>query len=99
MHLFDRGAMDAIDLIVYLRIKPEQSLQRIRQRGRPEEKVLDLDSLKFLHTLHEQLFHPETKGWPVCLERIPILIIDSNNSVDKLIDSIQNYQQSAALST
>lgn len=43
-HYFRRGAMDHIDVIVYLRVEPEICLQRIRKRARKEELGLTLVS-------------------------------------------------------
>ena len=41
-------------LIVYLRASPEKSLERIRARGRPEEKHITLEFLREIHFLHDE---------------------------------------------
>ncbi|CAF4715941.1 unnamed protein product, partial [Rotaria magnacalcarata] len=38
-----------LDLIIYLRAKPETCLERIKSRNRPEEQSITLDYLQQLH--------------------------------------------------
>lgn len=43
-------------LYVYLRSSPEKCLERVKQRGRLEERDVDLDFLQDLHERHEKLY-------------------------------------------
>lgn len=61
------------DLIVYLRTRPEEVFERIKQRKRQEEYNINLKYLERLHELHEDwLVHNEHNS------SIPILILDAN---------------------
>lgn len=44
------------DAFIYLRVSPENSLKRIQDRERKEERNIPLDYLKDLHRRHEALF-------------------------------------------
>ncbi|XP_069105169.1 thymidine kinase 2, mitochondrial-like [Argopecten irradians] len=69
-----------IDLIVYLRAKPEVCQNRIRMRNRAEEKGVPIDYLKSLHSLHEDWLIEENKfKLPA-----PLLIIDANHDIADL---------------
>jgi thymidine kinase len=61
-----------LDLIIYLRAKPETCLERIRTRNRPEEQSITLDYLNQLHERHEE--------WLSSRNRTPILIVDANQT-------------------
>ncbi|XP_064641117.1 thymidine kinase 2, mitochondrial-like [Lineus longissimus] len=62
-----------LDLIVYLRTTPETCLERIRNRGRKEEKPIPIDYLKKLHDLHEEWLIRNKQYIPA-----PVLILDAN---------------------
>ena len=70
----------AISGIVYVDTKPEVCYERLKPRGRIEEKGVDLDYLKLIDEYH--------KKW-ILSERPNILIIDNN--LDKL--SSQDYKE------
>lgn len=63
-----------IDLIVYLRTKPETVYKRIQERCRKEEKGITIDYLKSLHDLHEK--------WLILKSDFkvpaPVLVLDAN---------------------
>ena len=62
------------NLIVYLRASPEKSLERIRARGRPEEKHITLEFLREIHFLHEQWLIDKT----FCRDiKTRVLVIDA----------------------
>ena len=46
--------------IIYLRTDPEVCMERIKKRNRSEEKDLDIEYLKKLHTKHEEWFPDQT---------------------------------------
>lgn len=41
---------------IYLKTSPETSLERIRDRGRPEESLIDIKYTRNLHIIHEDYF-------------------------------------------
>ncbi len=49
------------DIILYLRTRPEQCMERIRSRGREEESAITMDYLQRLHEKHEA-WMPEQEG-------------------------------------
>ena len=59
-------------LYVYLRSSPEKCLDRIKQRGRLEERDVDLEFLEDLHQRHEKLY----KKLDARDEKILILDVD-----------------------
>ena len=63
------------DLIIYLDVKPEIALQRIKLRSRECEKQLPLDYLKQLKAGYEDWLNDVEK-------RIPVLRIDWNEFKD-----------------
>ncbi|XP_078095492.1 deoxycytidine kinase 2-like [Mustelus asterias] len=77
------GNRIALEGIIYLQASPEKCLERLRQRGRDEEKEVQLDYLKQLHSRHE--------NWLVkhCMElhfehlkNIPVLVLDVNEDFE-----------------
>ena len=69
---------DNVIKYIYLRCSPETAYERIKKRGREEEKNITLDYLKKIHSYHEK--------WLLNLE--DILIIDC----DKDFESDLDYQ-------
>ncbi len=59
------------DLIVYLRASVPTLLQRIRQRGREYEQVIDPSYLARLNDLYE--------AWAARFDRCPVLVIPTDN--------------------
>ena len=66
------------EYIIYLRCDPKTSFERIKKRGREEEKNITLEYLEKLHKYHEI--------WLTCKNNV--LIIDC----DKDFESSQEYQ-------
>jgi len=64
-----------LDLIIYLRAKPETCLERIKTRNRPEEQSITLDYLNKLHERHEEWLSSRTHTLT-----IPVLIIDADQT-------------------
>ena len=68
-------------LVVYLKATPEKALQRIRSRGRPEERDIDLRFLREIHKLHEDWLIHRT----ICTEldlKILVINVDDENEAD-----------------
>jgi len=55
------------DLYVYLKTSPAVAMSRAEKRGRPEEKMVELDLLTRLHELHE--------NWLERDETVPVLVV------------------------
>lgn len=68
-----------VDMIIYLRCRPQKVMDRVRARSRAEEKNISLEYLKNLHDLHEDWL---MKGkYPV---PAPVLVLDTNCSQGSL---------------
>jgi deoxyadenosine/deoxycytidine kinase len=95
-----------VDLIVYLRTKPEVVQERIRKRCRNEEKAIPLSYLKSLHDLHESwliqdsslssldsvlIRNPEDrKSFSL---PAPVLVLDANYSTDVMIEIFESRRE------
>lgn len=64
------------DLIVYIRTSPEKLMKRIQQRGRSEEREIELHFLREIHDNYE--------AWLKSTENIPIIILNGDTVLDKL---------------
>ena len=53
-----------VDLIIYLRTSPEVAWERVKDRARAEEKVIPLEYLKELHSLHEEWLMTQNTNVP-----------------------------------
>ena len=70
----------SIDLVLYLKTRPETAYARVLQRDREEEQNLSLDYLKDIHRLHENwLIQPNQYPTPA-----QVLVIDYDIELDKL---------------
>jgi deoxyadenosine/deoxycytidine kinase len=67
--------------IVYLRVSPSKSVERIRSRHRDGEEKIDLPYIEMLHLAHEEWIH--------CLmsDGVPVLILDGEQDGDAAIDA------------
>ena len=54
-----------LDLIVYLKVSPEEALDRIHRRNRESEKAITLDYLKRLDDSYEQWIEDMSKTTPI----------------------------------
>ncbi|KAL3859905.1 hypothetical protein ACJMK2_010089 [Sinanodonta woodiana] len=70
-----------VDLIVYLRTRPEVVFQRLKDRNRAEEQRITLEYLQALHDLHEEWLIKKSKFPTPC----PVLVIDANNSLPEML--------------
>jgi deoxyadenosine/deoxycytidine kinase len=68
------------NIIIYLRCKPETALNRIKKRGRVEEKDITIEYLNDLHKYHEE--------WLGCPD-LNVVVIDC----DKDFENDTDYQQ------
>ena len=64
------------DLIIYIRTSPSTVYERIKQRGRSEERKVDQNYLTLLHSLHEKWILKQKKGL--------VFIIDGNLKFEEL---------------
>ena len=85
---------------VYLRTDPECVYDRIIQRARPEEKVVEIEYVKQLHDRHEEwllsgfngkipygtLINKKNDMLPHC----PVLVIDSTKSIKEGMEQIRD---------
>ena len=71
----------SLDLIVYLRTRPEVAFQRMQSRGRAEESVVPLSYLESLHQCYEDwLIHKKFGA-----ERLPpVLVLDANPELEEM---------------
>lgn len=79
--------------IIYLRCLPEVSLERIKVRGREEEKNITLEYLQELHNAHENWLISNSNS-----NESNILILDCNKDFEhdelyrnELIEKVKNY--------
>ena len=75
------------DLFVYLRTDPEVAYQRCVQRGRTEERDLNLDFFKDLHHRHDKVFVEDRDHLPA-----PALVIDGNLPLSQMADAIMDIE-------
>jgi deoxyadenosine/deoxycytidine kinase len=66
-----------IDLIVYIRTRPEKALERVRIRGRQEENCIKLPFLREIHQLHENWLMDHKFPLPA-----PVLVIEADQSLE-----------------
>jgi len=62
------------NIIIYLRCQPEIALERIKKRGRIEEKDITLEYLSDLHKYHE--------NWLISNPNLNVIIIDCNKDFE-----------------
>ncbi len=77
-----------LDLIIYLRAKPETCLERIKTRNRPEEQSITLDYLKQLHERHEEWLSSQTRTLIT-----PVLIVDANQTKENVYSDTNIHLQ------
>lgn len=78
-----------LDLIIYLRCKPQKVMDRIKVRSRKEEKDISIEYIQSLHDLHEDWL--VNGKFPV---PAPVLILDTNckqSSLSKLYEKAAPY--------
>lgn len=69
--------------IIYLKLKPEQCMERIKHRKRPEEKELSLKYIKILHSYYKKLFEDDKYRL-----NIPIFVLWAHRPENELIENI-----------
>jgi len=70
------------DIVVFLQAPVETLLERIRRRGNPAERHIDLDYLRALSDAYTRFFH--------YYDRSPLLIVNSTDM--DLVDNAQHYR-------
>ncbi|XP_051896882.1 deoxycytidine kinase 2-like [Pristis pectinata] len=93
------GIRIALEGIIYLQASPEKCLERLQQRGRNEEKNVQLDYLEKLHSQHENwLVNKSTQVHFEHLKTIPVLVLDVNEEFENdksrqetLLKQVKNF--------
>ncbi|XP_067879273.1 deoxycytidine kinase 2-like isoform X2 [Heterodontus francisci] len=93
------GSRLALEGIIYLQAFPEKCLERLQQRGRDEEKEIQLEYLKQLHLQHENwLVRHSTELHFEHLKNIPVLVLDVSEEFEddksrqeKLFEQVKNF--------
>uniref|UniRef100_UPI00398E526F deoxycytidine kinase 2-like n=1 Tax=Pristiophorus japonicus TaxID=55135 RepID=UPI00398E526F len=93
------GNRIALEGIIYLQASPEKCLERLQRRGRDEEKEVQLDYLKQLHSRHENwLVKHSTELHFEHLKTIPVLVLDVNEEFEddksrqeNLFEQVKNF--------
>lgn len=83
--VYDQLTIDTVvpDLVVYLQAPAEVLMERIRRRGNPAERYIDLDYLQALNDAYTRFFH--------YYDQSPLLIV---NSADfDLVGNPDHYRQ------
>ncbi|XP_044252627.1 deoxynucleoside kinase-like isoform X2 [Tribolium madens] len=75
-----------LDLIVYLRSTPEVVYERIKARGRPEERRISLDYLRDLHQSHEEWLMKENS-------ETPVLVMDADKTLEEVKDQFKQNEK------
>jgi deoxyadenosine/deoxycytidine kinase len=73
------------DMILYLRTNPKIALQRIKNRGRPEESAIDLKYLHQLYAHYELWFKHEQKIPVIVVESLDLKEINISNIVNQIM--------------
>jgi len=76
----------SVDRIVYIKSDPEMLLNRIRMRGRKEEKHLTTKYLKTLHEKHNEWLEKGKHPIPA-----PVDIFDGNKNLDEFTKDILHW--------
>ena len=76
-----------IDLVIYLRTSPEVAYQRLKERARPEEKIVPLEYLQELHNLHEEWLKDTTNTGGG-----KILVIDADKDIEQVPDVYSEHE-------
>ena len=74
--------------IVYLQVNPEEALERIRLRGRPEEQGITLEYLRRLGDLHDEVFVRNAAAF-----NIPIKVMTSDLGTPQLASEVAQFAQ------
>lgn len=83
--VYERLTIDTVvpDIVVYLQAPAEVLLERIRRRGNPAERHIDLDYLQALNDAYTRFFHYYNQS--------PLLIVNSTDF--DLVNNPDHYRQ------
>lgn len=79
--------------IIYLKASPETCLCRIKNRGRQEEKDIDINFLEKIHDLHENIINKYLEDENNCVIVIPFEgdFVNNEQFKNKIINKINMY--------
>jgi deoxyadenosine/deoxycytidine kinase len=73
-----------LDLIIYLRIKPETAFSRMKARGRVEEDSCPFEYLRDLHESYEDWLIKKTVGGDDSVVKQQVLVVDAEQSKEQV---------------
>ncbi len=76
------------DLIIYLQVTPETCYDRVKKRGRKEEKDLRLGDLRELHEAHEKWLNVDKKHQGSWAVPCPVVRISNNGDKNDIAEVI-----------
>lgn len=74
--------------LVYLRSTPEVVYERMKARGRPEEKSVSLEYLQQLHDSHERWLMSNDEKF----NSIPVLVLDADTTLEETIQQYKKHE-------
>jgi len=89
-HLVNSPELDlGVDLIVYLRTKPEIARERLLGRGRGEEHLISLEYIQRLHDLHEEWLVQGNHQ----LHVPQVIVVDANKGVEEMEEEFRRQEE------
>lgn len=77
--MYESDTFHPIDHVLYLKTDPVTCFERMKARGRDEEKTVSFDYLEKLHETYEEFIRDH---------RAPVIVLDGNLSKEELADSV-----------
>jgi len=87
------GQIPSPDLVIFLQARPEALLHRIRSRGNPYEKEIDLDYLKTLTEAYNYFFFHYDETPLLIIDTTEIDFVKRKEDLDQLIREIKQMRK------